>query len=735
MSRRAHLRALAGELGILPSYVDVSGRTRRTSDATRQALLAAMGIDASSEEAARRALARMAEEAAGRMLEPVRVVRQTDARTVRARVSGAGATWDLELREEGGRVHTAAGRVRSAEPGRGVTIRLPGPLPLGYHVARLTLRAPDGTVRSAQQRLIVTPGRCATARERLGPGGAFGLLANLYTVRSARNWGVGDLTDLRTLVAYAGDVGAAFVGINPLHALHNRGAEISPYSPVSRLYRNPLYLDVGAVPELAGAPRLAARLSSASFRAELEALRAAPLIDYERVMDVKRPVLEALHGIFALRHRGRDTARGRAYRAYLEKEGEPLLDFATFLVLQRHLMRGRSGGYWRRWPARYRHPRSAAVLDFRARHREEVDLHCWLQFEIDRQLSRLAADARARRLPIGIYQDLAIGSSDGGSDAWGFPGLFLERASVGAPPDDYSPDGQNWGLPPVDPRRLAAGGYEYWIRLVRAGLAHAGALRIDHVMGLFRQFWIPAGRSGREGAYVRFPSADLLGILALESVRAGALVIGEDLGTVPRGLPRVLERWGILSNRVLYFARDRRGAFWPASRYPANALLSANTHDMVPLAGFWRGDDLEIRRQVGLLGTPAALAAARRDRERDRRALLRRLRAEGLAPKAGREASGAEICRAVYAFLCRAPAALVGVSLDDLTGETSPVNQPGVGADLYPSWSRRMTTCLEELPADGDVERALAGVRERRGAPNGRAPRRGTRAAAAGEGA
>ncbi len=496
MRRRAFLRALAGELGILPSYVDVKGRTRRTSDATRQALLAAMGIDASTEEAARRELAGMAEEAATRMLDPVRVVRETDSRTVRARVPGSGATWDLELREERGRVHTASGRVGPRAAGRAVSLRLPAPLPLGYHVARLRLRTPDGATRSAEQRLIVTPGRCKTARERLGPSGAFGLLVNLYTVRSARNWGVGDLTDLRDLVAFAGDVGASFVGINPLHALHNRGAEISPYSPVSRLYRNPLYIDVEAVPELAAARRRGVRLSSASLRADLAELRAAPRIDYERVMDLKRPVLEALHRVFARRHRGRDTARGRAYRAYLAREGEPLLDFATFLVLQGHLMRGRAGGYWRRWPARYRDPRSAAVLDFRARHVEEVDLHCWLQFEIDRQLTRAAATARARRLPIGIYQDLAIGSSDGGSDAWGFPGLFLRGASVGAPPDDYSPDGQDWGLPPVDPRRLAAGGYEYWVRLVRAGLAHAGALRIDHVMGLFRQFWIPAGRSG-----------------------------------------------------------------------------------------------------------------------------------------------------------------------------------------------------------------------------------------------
>lgn len=706
--RRPALAALARALGILPSYVAADGRTvRRTTDATRVALAAAMGCDAATEVAAARALRALEEARDASPLPPVRVVRAREVRrglVVPARVAGGGPVrWELALVAEDGALREASGATRPR--GGRAALRLPGAVPLGYH--RLLVRLGDG--REAEQRLIVVPQRCPATAELLGRRRAFGLCANLYMLTSARSWGVGDLTDLRGLVALAGEAGAAFVGVNPLHALRARGADVSPYAPVSRLFRNPLYLDPEAVPELAESRRARALLAAPELAAELAALRAASLVPYDGVSALKEKVLHALHETFVERHRDRDDERGRAYARWRGEQGEALDDFATFCALERAY-----GPGFRAWPAAFRDPRSAAVAAFRAAHAEEVDFHRWLQFELDRQLGQVVEAARTGGVGLGVYQDLAVGSSGDGSDRWSFPELFLDGASLGAPPDAYAAAGQNWGLPPLHPRRLRADGYHYWIALVRAGLRHAGALRIDHVMGLFRQYWVPAGRPARDGAYVRFPAEDLLGILALESERAGAVVIGEDLGTVPPQVPRLLARHGILSSAVLYFERTRDGGFKPSARWSPRALVTANTHDLPPVASFWTGRDLELRRAAGLLPDDRALRRARAERARDRRALLARLAAERVIARGARP-DGAALRAAVHAFLCRTPAPLVGVWVDDLTGETAPANLPGAPPDRFPSWRRRYRLPLEALATDPDARTALAGAASRAG--------------------
>ena len=273
------------------------------------------------------------------------------------------------------------------------------------------------------------------------------------------------------------------------------------------------------------------------------------------------------------------------------------------------------------------------MQEFRERHRDEIDFHCWVQWLIDRQLATAAESARNAGMAIGLYQDLAIGTAPNGSDSWAYPGLFLQGVSIGAPPDPYAVNGQNWGLPPIDPRALRERRYDYWIRLVRSSLRHSGALRIDHVMGLFRQFWIPDGKSGKDGTYVRFPSEDLLGILALESSRAGALVVGEDLGTVPDDVPPAMHRWHVLSSKVLYFERDDENGFRPASSYAEEALATANTHDLPTLAGFWRARDVAVRREVGLIDGDEEERNARETRATEKRQLAERLIAEGVLPE------------------------------------------------------------------------------------------------------
>ncbi|HJR43748.1 MAG TPA: 4-alpha-glucanotransferase, partial [Gemmatimonadaceae bacterium] len=447
-----------------------------------------------------------------------------------------------------------------------------------------------------------------------------------------------------------------------------------------------------------------------------EELRAGERVRYERVAALARPVLEALHRTFLVRHRDADTGRGRAYRGYVEREGESLTAIATFLALGDHFDASDS---WRDWPEPYQNPRSPEVTAFREANAEAVDFHRWIQFELDRQLGDASAVARASGLAIGLYQDLAIGISPGGSDTWSSPHLFAHGVCIGAPPDDYSATGQNWGLPPLNPLRLYEDGYRYWSSLLRASLRHAGALRIDHVLGLFRQFWIPHGRSGRDGAYVRFPVDDLLAILALESTRAGALVVGEDLGTVPREVPGTLKRWSILASRVLYFERTRDGGYRAPSGYERLSLTTANTHDMATLAGFWQGRDIALKQSVGLIESDEQLKEATMAREKDKRALMRALRVARGAPRVTRTGSslaepGVPLAAQVHSFLCRSPAVLVGLSLDDIVEETEPVNLPGVGPDRYPSWTRRLSVPVESLRANPEIEAAIGCLSRRR---------------------
>jgi 4-alpha-glucanotransferase len=498
--------------------------------------------------------------------------------------------------------------------------------------------------------------------------------------------------------------------VNPLHALLNRGSDVSPYSPVSRLFRNPIYIDVTAVPELELAPEVAERIRSTEMKSQLDALRASPSVKYEQVMGVKGLALDALHRVFTERVQGSGDVRDRAYREFVARRGEPLTRFATWMAIAEQ---NAGGADWRKWPAELREHDSDAVRRFADQHAQRVAYHQWLQFEADRQLEIAATRAADAGMRIGLYQDLAIGTSPAGADTWAFPELFVQGASIGAPPDPYSATGQNWGLPPLDPRAMRSNRYQYFTDLVRSGFRHAGALRIDHVMGLFRLFWIPQGKTGVDGAYVRYPADDLLGIVALESARHNALVVGEDLGTVPKDVPQALEKWGVLSSKVLYFERNSRGAFKPAVRYPRLALATANTHDMPTIAGFWEGRDIAVRREVGLIASDGDAEQARVDREGDRAALLRRLRAEKIIPREQAPDTPAELRGAVHAFLCRTPSQLVGLSLDDLAGEVEPVNLPGVGPDKYPSWTRKMRLDLATITSSDDVRTAVRCERTR----------------------
>jgi 4-alpha-glucanotransferase len=669
-----------------------------------------MGIDASSEEAAARSLREREEEACAREpLAPLGVATAGAAArsaALRAPVPrGSALRFALELRGEDGRVRRRAGRLRCGAGG----VRVPLPdAPPGYHELRVRLEWRGGSLE-ARQRLALCPRRCAAPGERLAGGRALGLWTQLYTLRSRRDWGAGDFGELRRLARIAGRADADFVGLQPLHALWHRGHDVSPYAPTSRLFRSELHLEIEAIPELAASAAAAARLGSRAFRARLAALRAEREVDYDGVHAAKREILRLLHRTFAARHRGRETARGRAYARYRAREGAALDDFAAFVALAEHLEARGIPRDARRWPAPYRDARGAAVAAFRAAHAEAIDFHAWLQFELERQLAGCAAEARRAGLRLGLYQDLAVGSAPGGADPWSHAGLFAAGATLGAPPDAFVPEGQDWGIAPLIPTRLAASGFDFWIRLLRASLARAGALRVDHAMGLVRLYWVPEGRPPAEGAYVLQPARELLGLLALESRRHRSVVVAEDLGILPPGFGALLARYGILSSRVLYL--ERRGAgFRPARSWPRRALALAHTHDQVPLAGFAEGRDLELRARAGAL--PAGeLAGARTARAAEAAALARRLAREGLLPRGEPLPGPPRLAGAVAAFLRRTPSRLLAMSVDDLAGERDPVNLPGVPPDRHPSWRRKLSVPLEALAREPSFRAAFPRAR------------------------
>lgn len=583
---------------------------------------------------------------------------------------------------------------------------------LGYDVddaASLRDALDTITKRNPSPAATISSVKCLSCAEVSSKRQLRGIWCNLYSLRSATNWGVGDFGDLRRLVKWAGEVGLDFVALNPLHALRDRGHDVSPYRPVSRLYRNEIYLELEAIPEFEISDEAQKALNSQLLK-QLEHARAAPIVDYDEVSRLKRHFLRLVHEQFREMHGQFQTERGQEYRGYLEKEGTALRDFATFMVLD-EMSAPRSSVNMDGWSAQLSNRRSAEVRDFQRKHAIEIDFHCFVQFELDRQLASIAKQAKQSGMAIGLFGDLAIGTAPDGSDPWAYSDLFLYGVSIGAPPDDLGPQGQNWSLPPINPRVLADSGFAYWKKLLQNNLSRMGALRIDHVMGLLRQFWIPDGFDGSKGAYMQFPAQEMFSILAEESRRNGTVIIGEDLGTVPEGFRDLMQRFGLLSTRVLYFERESDGSFKPAAAYPKEAYAVVATHDMAPLAGFAEGRDLQLRRQLDLIPTNAQFEEAMTWRKATWRFLVRRLIDEGLADSSQSE-NVSIMVHALVKFLAKTPACLIGFSLDDLALEPQPINVPGVGQDRHKSWSRRMTMRLEEIISSPSIKSLLDSLPE-----------------------
>lgn len=545
------------------------------------------------------------------------------------------------------------------EGGREVTgvLRLPRDIPTGYHQLR-------NSITGAVSDLVVAPLRCHLEPQFR----TWGWSSQLYATRSRKSWGIGDLGDLETLGAWGRRLGAGMILVNPLHAaLPGLPQETSPYYPSSRRYRNPLYIRVEHVP---GAGAMGEPLEQ--FARAGRALNSDPLIDRDQVFRLKMGALELLWS---------QRREWPGFEAYVATEGVDLISYATFCVLCEEF-----GPRWRCWPEAVRHPHADAIAEVTVRRHDRVRFHAWLQWLLDEQMT-----TAARALP--TMHDLAIGVDPGGADAWLYQDVMASGFSVGAPPDIFNSLGQSWGLPPFDPWRLRAANYRPLIAIMRAGLRHGGGLRIDHIMGLFRLFWVPEGEKPHVGTYVRYPHSDLLDLIALESTRGGAMVAGEDLGTVEPFVRRQLALRNILTYRVMWF--EQRSP----EQYPVKALAAATTHDLPTIAGLRSGSDFAEQLALGREPDPVA--------DEGMRVRLRRL--TGCAGDATVE----DLVAATYAALGRSPSALLCAALDDLLGVKERPNMPGTTRYERPNWCVALPSTIEEFRESPLAARIAAALNRR----------------------
>ena len=701
----------AAACGIEGGYWDIWGNHHVTTTAVKQAILKSMGVAADTPEALVRSLTDRARRQWERLLAPVVVASESQARVLAIQIPAelAGSVARVAVRREDG--SSAEFEVSLADlPQTGAAdldnrtwvrkeLRLSADLPLGYHDVSVSV----GSAR-ATTRYIVTPDRAWPGPDRGQGSRAAGVAISLYGVRSACNWGCGDFRDLIAVIDWAADrLQASFVSLNPLHAIHNRQPfNTSPYSPNSIFYQNYIYLDVEGIEDFVRSRRARQRRRRSDVHTEIESLRSAPLIDYERVSRLKLAFLKLLFVEF-LRERRTGSPRAREFESFRLREGDLLEKFATYCALDEYLHRRDANMWtWPQWPLEYQDPESPAVEAFRKKHWRSVLFYQYVQWQIDRQLDRAQRHARSR-LSIGLYHDLALATDSFGSDLWAYRRFFARGCRVGSPPDDFAPRGQDWGFPPPNTENHQEDGYRLFVESIRKNCRHGGALRIDHVMRLFRLYWIPDSCEASQGAYVRELSENYVRLLALESVRNRVVIIGEDLGTVEPAVRETLARFGILSYRLFYFEKYD-GGFRRHEEYPQQALVSSTTHDLPTLAGYWMSADIEARHKAGTIdeGVYRNQSAARAN---DKQKMLDALFGAGLLPQHLPRAATDypeltnELHHAIAGFLAQTPSRLLAINQEDITREIDQQNLPGTTWQ-YPNWRRKMRFSIEELQSD-----------------------------------
>jgi 4-alpha-glucanotransferase len=593
-----------------------------------------------------------------------------------------------------------------------VSIPFPGNLEVGAYYFRAEAVIQDA-VYHAHSVWFVCPPRAYMPPELAEGARIAGIGLALYGIRSERNWGVGDFSDLRRVVDWAKDVlNVDFIGLNPLHAIFNRRPfNNSPYLPSSRIFRNFIYLDVTAIEDFSDCSEAQDFLATEHTRDLIRRLRNEEHVNYQEVAALKLDILRRLYRTF-LENQGksyRHEARWVEFEEYRKAQGTYLERFATFCALLDHF--GSSPprtSNWRQWPEPFQDSSSESVKRFAREQEAEILFWMYVQWQIDDQLRRVQQYARDKGMLLGLYHDVALGIDSRGADCWAWRGFFHEGFRVGAPPDAFAEHGQDWGIPPVDSSRMRGAAYAPFRKMLEANCAHGGALRIDHVMQFHHLFWIPAGAKAATGVYVKECESDLFNLLALESNREAAVIVGEDLGTLPFNFRERLMAKGILSYRLFYFEQDDHGNMIPFHHYPTEALVSITTHDLPTLAGFWAGCDFDLRRDAGLLDDREG--EWRRDRDIRKAKIVERLVHDGFLPEhcahEARESSTPtdDLHSAVLKFLFHTPSRLVQVNQEDIFLDLRQQNLPGTTAE-NPNWVTKMRFTVEDLTSHPEAVR------------------------------
>jgi malto-oligosyltrehalose synthase/4-alpha-glucanotransferase len=723
------LRKLSGLLGINLEYWDIWGNLHAVSQETQASLLACMGCPVNSPEELDRALEDCENRPWLRLVEPVRVIRINQKISVMVTLPEdmreRQLSWRLQL--EGGESFEGVFSPASSEP---VEIRKAGGKNYYRYILEIDAEPPEGyhdflisneEGKEQRCRIIVAPASCYLPDALKDDRKIWGVSAQLYALKSKRNWGIGDFTDLGEFIGIWAEQGAAMVGVNPLHALYpHRPDKASPYGPSSRLFLNVMYIDVEAVQEFNESID-ARELFSTAFQAKLRSLRESELIDNAGVYEAKLSMLEILYRQFRQGHLNAGTERAKDFRGFQRDRGEKLFLHCLFDALnEKFISQNPETDGWKDWPAEYRDPSSDAVKRFAAANMERVEYFEYMQWQAHVQLGSVGARSMELGLGVGLYQDLAVGSYHNGSDTWMDQAVHARGCYIGSPPDDFNFKGQVWYLTPLNPGALREAGYVPFIEVLREAMRDAGALRIDHVMALIRLFWVPADKSALEGAYVSYPLEDLIGILALESRRNRCVIIGEDLGTVPAYLPPLLKEYGIYSYRVFYMEQDEK-AFRPPLAYPEQAMVVVNTHDLPTLIGYWQGRDLLLRKEHNAFPSDDLRESQVLGRSKDRTSILVALENQGLLPegistedpKTTPEMSE-DLVLAIHTYLARTPSKIFTVSIDDVTKETDQVNLPGTGG--VHNWLRKLSMDLDELKDSAFMAGMASMLRKERGA-------------------